>query len=79
MTAVSNEWALLYLIFGLNLIAFLGMAEFLRHLIKVIRKISHDVSLLEVALDSISSEVSDINVALQEIALGQEPPEEPID
>lgn len=78
MNSISNEWALLYLIFGLNLIAFLGMAEFLRQLMKVIRKISHDVSLVEVTLDSLSSEVSDIHSEMQEIALRQESPEDPI-
>jgi hypothetical protein len=79
MNSIGNEWVVLYLILGLNLVAFLGVAEFLRQLMKVIRKISQDVSLLDAAMDSIASEVSEINVGLQELALRQEPPEEPIE
>ena len=78
MNGIGNEWTLLYLILGMSLIAFLAAAEFLRQLMKVIKKISHDVSMLETALDSISTEVSDINVRLQELSLDHESSDEMI-
>lgn len=76
MKGITVEWIITYAILILCFLVLLGIADYLTKIIKLLKELSSNSSLFDIksSLDSISSELFEINHNIDLLSMSKEPP-----